>query len=740
MSSGCGDVLSLADLQTAKKHQIFEAEVITGRQGGVASGDFIDYATNQVTGQTQKTLPAILRDAGFRPANFTFQTGGTLAVNDADKVVLWPESGGGDGMYYIWRGTLPKVIPAGSSPESTGGVSSSAWEPFAKEADNIPAQVGYNNGLVYPTTYADSIDIGDTIPTGTRFIRVNGNMFMTATALTAPIVVSSFDSTVINGSTELFPLAFYNEVNSGWKVAQNDAQLSRLLPLAGNIAISYSPVQVEGIFTIQGDIHLKPLLPKVTVDSRQFWLRSPRTWNETNQEYDYTPYDIRIVGNFLFDFYRQDASFDPGVGLAMQSAGTLELSGCELQGAWNSNVTMDYGRWVLTDNLYSHDCGRGQIQQPDGSNRQGMAIIVNDPTEAHVHHIRCRNTWASSLYFSSHRPNRTLNLMIHDVSINTSGGNGLRIQSDDLVNGYGDGTAITRVNINAATIKNCESHGLRGNFRNGVVTGLYVEGSNAGVAIEGASDVSYDNVVIRNCSQGLLCRFYPVENTRMRFSNFLISGCSAEAVYFLANSANTTTNLADIEFDGITIHALANGAKGFVFNGGPAAVPTTDLTLKNVRIVGAYPNTENGHYIDIINCRHIEVDNVNLRGCNGSAESYLQALATQSVIVNRLVAVQPFGTVNRPIYTNGSGATAIVNITNCVAPNTITGSIGYNPVPTKRYEANNQFANSENPQQFPFTNAATLRGGDVNTLTTAQLANIVATLINDISLGKFVVR
>ena len=31
----CGDVLSLEDLQTAKKHQIFEAEVITGKAGGV---------------------------------------------------------------------------------------------------------------------------------------------------------------------------------------------------------------------------------------------------------------------------------------------------------------------------------------------------------------------------------------------------------------------------------------------------------------------------------------------------------------------------------------------------------------------------------------------------------------------------------------------------------------------------------------------------------------------------------
>lgn len=599
---------------------------------------------------------------------------------------------------------------------------------------------GFLGGEVYPNKIGIDAKIGDLIPEGVRFVRLDGALMMMSTPLSSPLTITSYDSTVINDNIELYPISFFNEVNSGWKIAQNDAQLSRLLPLSGNIGIAYSPVTVEGIFNIQGDILIKPLLPKVTVDSRQLWLRSPQTWNESNQEFDYTPYDIRIVGNFLFDFYRQNASFDPGVGLAMQSAGTLELSGCELQGAWNSNVTMDYGRWVLADNLYSHDCGRGKIQDPDGSNRTGMAIIVNDPTEAHVHHIRCRNTWASSLFFSSRRPNRTLNLMIHDVSINTSGGNGLRIQSDDLVNGYGDGTAITRVNINAVTIKNCESHGLRGNFRNGVVTGLYVESSNAGVAIEGASDVSYDNVVIRNCSQGLLCRFYPVENTRMRFSNFLISGCSAEAVYFLRNSANTTTNLADIEFDGITIHALANGAKGFVFNGGPAAVPTTDLTLKNVRIVGAYPNTENGHYIVIINCRHIEVDNVNLRGCNGSAESYLQALATQSVIVNRLVAVQPFGTVNRPIYTNGSGSDAIVNITNCVAPDTTTGSIGYNPVPTKRYEANNQFANSSQPQQYPFTNSGALRGGDVNTLSTKDVANIVATLVNDISNGKFVVR
>ena len=127
MSSGCGDVLSLADLQTAKKHQLFEAEVITGKAGGVAGGADIDYATNQVTGQTQKTLPAVLRDAGFVVAGFNFNTGGTLAVGDENKVVLWPGPSG-DGQYYSWHGAYPKIVPAGSTPASSGGVSDTAWK------------------------------------------------------------------------------------------------------------------------------------------------------------------------------------------------------------------------------------------------------------------------------------------------------------------------------------------------------------------------------------------------------------------------------------------------------------------------------------------------------------------------------------------------------------------------------------------------------------------------------------
>ena len=124
MSSGCGDVLSLEDLKTAKKHQTFEAEVITGRAGGVSSGAEIDFATNQVTGQVQKTLTAILRDMGFERAPFDFTTGGTLGIADRNKIVYNPP----DNNWYSWAGTLPKVVSPGTNP-----LSDANWIPRTDE-------------------------------------------------------------------------------------------------------------------------------------------------------------------------------------------------------------------------------------------------------------------------------------------------------------------------------------------------------------------------------------------------------------------------------------------------------------------------------------------------------------------------------------------------------------------------------------------------------------------------------
>ena len=111
----CGDVLSLEDFQTAKKHQIFEAEVITGKAGGVAGGANIGTATNPVTGQTQQTLPSILADLGLDVQSWTSSTGGVLA--SANQVFLNDTPGSlGLGDYYAWGGTFQKTVPAGTDP------------------------------------------------------------------------------------------------------------------------------------------------------------------------------------------------------------------------------------------------------------------------------------------------------------------------------------------------------------------------------------------------------------------------------------------------------------------------------------------------------------------------------------------------------------------------------------------------------------------------------------------------
>ncbi|CAI2146022.1 Prophage tail fibre N-terminal [Serratia fonticola] len=62
----------------------------------------------------------IIKDAGFNPVD-SFEQGFTLiSIGQA----LRHES---TGIFYSWRGSYPKTVPVGSTPERTGGVSKTAW-------------------------------------------------------------------------------------------------------------------------------------------------------------------------------------------------------------------------------------------------------------------------------------------------------------------------------------------------------------------------------------------------------------------------------------------------------------------------------------------------------------------------------------------------------------------------------------------------------------------------------------
>lgn len=55
----------------------------------------------------------------------TFATGATLT--NPRQTLLWDVADGGDGQEYGWSGTFSKIVPPGSTPNTTGGIAVGAW-------------------------------------------------------------------------------------------------------------------------------------------------------------------------------------------------------------------------------------------------------------------------------------------------------------------------------------------------------------------------------------------------------------------------------------------------------------------------------------------------------------------------------------------------------------------------------------------------------------------------------------
>lgn len=362
MSSGCGDVLSLADLQTAKKHQIFEAEVITGKSGGVAGGADIDYATNAVTGQTQKTLPAVLRDAGFSPVSWDFSTGGTLTANDRDKVVYDPVSK----TWYSYAGALPVVVPASFNP-----VGSANWKPQSDpylrddlaNTDDVQlgdAMVGVKSvlagavGRTLHSKVSDAVSIYDFGASWDGALHPLSEIFSTLTAaqMVYPFVTSltqSTDYAAIQAAcnskkTVLIPkgTGFVNSTiyfnNSVRIVGENTDGINR----------AQSFISVDGDISLfalaQGSSSGGTKMIQLFIDGLYIF---------------YNPGDTPTVttgnsGKIAFNFYSTEAGT---TGLEMS-----EIKNCTVYGAWRcfSDTTGTY--LTKLQNVWARNCHDGFIK------------------------------------------------------------------------------------------------------------------------------------------------------------------------------------------------------------------------------------------------------------------------------------------------------------------------------------------------------------------------------------------
>lgn len=122
-----GSVLTASDLTNAELQAIHIAE--EGRDQTVDLAKEYADAAGSSAGNAKdsedeaRRIAERIKEAGLLGyiTHRSFEKG--FNVTTWNEVLLWEE----DGAYYRWDGTLPKNVPAGSTPASTGGVGLGAW-------------------------------------------------------------------------------------------------------------------------------------------------------------------------------------------------------------------------------------------------------------------------------------------------------------------------------------------------------------------------------------------------------------------------------------------------------------------------------------------------------------------------------------------------------------------------------------------------------------------------------------
>lgn len=118
--ANCNDYISAEDLKTGKEAILHIEHVAKSRD---TAGNPALEVTDPIRGEmvTNPTLDGFFSSVGFKPADGSFEAGGT--INHRWEVLLYQA----EGIYYQWMGALPKVVPPGSTPATTGGISATTW-------------------------------------------------------------------------------------------------------------------------------------------------------------------------------------------------------------------------------------------------------------------------------------------------------------------------------------------------------------------------------------------------------------------------------------------------------------------------------------------------------------------------------------------------------------------------------------------------------------------------------------
>lgn len=98
--------------------------------------------------------------------DFDFSTGYT--ITDSRQLLFYPTNQ----TYYQWSGALPKVVPAGSTPATTGGIGAGAWVSVGDVHSGVEERLLGVGVKIYRGSNGWYVQNGDVVPVGTTHLAV----------------------------------------------------------------------------------------------------------------------------------------------------------------------------------------------------------------------------------------------------------------------------------------------------------------------------------------------------------------------------------------------------------------------------------------------------------------------------------------------------------------------------------------------------------------------------------------
>ncbi|WP_447880326.1 tail fiber/spike domain-containing protein [Serratia fonticola] len=101
--------------------QFSDASKIAAEEARLAASTAATEAAAQAGEAAQQAIDDAIRQTGYAPVD-SFELGATLEL--VSSALRWVAN---NNAFYSWRGTFPKIVPLGSTPETTGGFGENAW-------------------------------------------------------------------------------------------------------------------------------------------------------------------------------------------------------------------------------------------------------------------------------------------------------------------------------------------------------------------------------------------------------------------------------------------------------------------------------------------------------------------------------------------------------------------------------------------------------------------------------------